>query len=304
MSLLLVLADADAQTSAALLDELLALRACADTVQVRTVDAAEDLVDVAPDTRVHIHGARLGLGSVARALEARGVPYTVRILPGELNGGAFTGALRDLDDHARLVMPSRWHVRHALDRNVPPSRVFLLPPAVRVEALAATAPPPPTRLGRVAVLRGAADHAGRGVLERTLTLLRGHDGAPAIDEIPPDHAPSRRRDMLARADLVLSLEALGAPGSATDVLPLALVEAAALRRPIVSAALPALLDLVADGVNGLLFPPGDAHALASVLLRLARRPSELQRLGEAGPALAAAHDPSVFAARWRAEVWP
>jgi glycosyltransferase involved in cell wall biosynthesis len=142
------------------------------------------------------------------------------------------------------------------------------------------------------------------VLERALSVLRGQDAAPAIDEIPADHAPSRRRDMLARADLVLSLEALGAPGAPTDVLPLALVEAAALRRPIVTAALPALADLVADGVNGLLFPSGDAHALASVLLRLARRPSELQRLGEAGPALAAAHDPSVFAARWRAEVWP
>ena len=62
-------------------------------------------------------------------------------------------------------------------------------------------------------------------------------------------------------------------------------------------------DLVVDGVNGLLVAPGDVDALAAALRRVYLRPSEVTRMGLAGPMLAAAHDANVVAARLRDEVF-
>jgi glycosyltransferase involved in cell wall biosynthesis len=39
---------------------------------------------------------------------------------------------------------------------------------------------------------------------------------------------------------------------------------------------------VADGSTGLLFPPGDDHALSCLMLRLLREPGLACRLGDAG----------------------
>jgi glycosyltransferase involved in cell wall biosynthesis len=49
---------------------------------------------------------------------------------------------------------------------------------------------------------------------------------------------------------------------------LAILEAMAAGRPVVSSAIPGTEELIADGETGLLVPPGDAHALAQALRRL------------------------------------
>jgi glycosyltransferase involved in cell wall biosynthesis len=82
-----------------------------------------------------------------------------------------------------------------------------------------------------------------------------------------------------------------------------LVEAAALRRPVIASLVTGVGDLVCDGVNGLLVPPGDMDALVAALLRLAARPQELARMGTGGPMLAAAHDARRVADLLRAEVF-
>jgi glycosyltransferase involved in cell wall biosynthesis len=94
-----------------------------------------------------------------------------------------------------------------------------------------------------------------------------------------------------------------APDGDMDGIPTVLVEAAALRRPLIASAVSGVGDLVCDGVNGLLVPPGDVDALAAALARLVARPAELQRLGSGGPMLAAAHDARRVARRLQAEVF-
>ena len=66
------------------------------------------------------------------------------------------------------------------------------------------------------------------------------------------------------------------------------VRAAVHGRPIVGTRVPALADVVADGVTGLLVAPDDPAALAEALLRLAREPALRDRLGDAGAAAAGA----------------
>jgi glycosyltransferase involved in cell wall biosynthesis len=65
------------------------------------------------------------------------------------------------------------------------------------------------------------------------------------------------------------------------------VECLAAGTPCVVSALGGLLDVVADGVEGLHVPPGDAEALACALRRLLEDEQLRSRLGAAGPAKAA-----------------
>jgi glycosyltransferase involved in cell wall biosynthesis len=65
-------------------------------------------------------------------------------------------------------------------------------------------------------------------------------------------------------------------------LPTTLLEAAACGRPLVATDVPGCRDVVQDGLNGLLVPPGDAPALAEVLERLLRDPGLRRRMGAAG----------------------
>ncbi len=65
-------------------------------------------------------------------------------------------------------------------------------------------------------------------------------------------------------------------------LPTTLLEAAACGRPLVATDVPGCRDVVQDGLNGLLVPPGDAPALAEALERLLRDPGLRRRMGAAG----------------------
>jgi glycosyltransferase involved in cell wall biosynthesis len=64
--------------------------------------------------------------------------------------------------------------------------------------------------------------------------------------------------------------------------PNALLEAMSFARPVIATPIAGVRDLVRDGENGLLVPPGDASALAAALRRLDDDPALAARLGAAG----------------------
>ena len=66
---------------------------------------------------------------------------------------------------------------------------------------------------------------------------------------------------------------------------------------VVAADLGGPAEIVTDGVDGLLSPPGDVGALAERLARLAGDPDLRRRLGRAGAATARAFYPEVVAPR-------
>jgi glycosyltransferase involved in cell wall biosynthesis len=74
--------------------------------------------------------------------------------------------------------------------------------------------------------------------------------------------------------------------SSREGLPNVLLEAMSFARPVVATPIAGVRDLVRDGENGLLVPPGDAPALASALRRLADDPALAARLGAAARATA------------------
>lgn len=70
--------------------------------------------------------------------------------------------------------------------------------------------------------------------------------------------------------------------SDSETLGFAAIEAMAAGVPVVAAAAGGIPHIVADGVNGVLVPPGDAVALTTALDRLLGDPAERRRLADAG----------------------
>jgi glycosyltransferase involved in cell wall biosynthesis len=94
------------------------------------------------------------------------------------------------------------------------------------------------------------------------------------------------RRMDARA-VMAQLEVVVIP-SRREGLPLVLLEAMALGRPIVATAVGGIPEVIQDGVNGLLVPPEDPSARAEAVVRVLSDPELRARLG--GAAAAAVED--------------
>ncbi|HEX4781330.1 MAG TPA: glycosyltransferase family 4 protein [Usitatibacter sp.] len=110
--------------------------------------------------------------------------------------------------------------------------------------------------GNLAALGERADELGVGERVNTLGWI----------------GPAQRDGLLARA-------AIFALPSHAEGLPMALLEAMAAGCPVVAASCGGIPDLVTDGVNGLLVPPGDVDALAQALHRVLVDRELASRLG-------------------------
>jgi glycosyltransferase involved in cell wall biosynthesis len=75
------------------------------------------------------------------------------------------------------------------------------------------------------------------------------------------------------------------------------VEGMALGLPVVASGAGGPAEVITDGVDGLLYPPGDVSALASLLRKLADDPGLRRRLGDEGVSTAAKYAPDVIAAQ-------
>jgi glycosyltransferase involved in cell wall biosynthesis len=84
--------------------------------------------------------------------------------------------------------------------------------------------------------------------------------------------------MLTAADFYVQSSRFG------EGLPLAIMEAMALRLPVIATMVAGNPEAVVDRRTGLLVPPGDPTLLAGAILDLAGRRSEWRGLGEAGHA--------------------
>jgi glycosyltransferase involved in cell wall biosynthesis len=88
------------------------------------------------------------------------------------------------------------------------------------------------------------------------------------------------------------------PSFYREGIPRVLLEAASMGLPLVAADVPGSREAVEDGVNGMLTPPRDSHAISEAVLHLAEAPELRQRLGESSRARAIERfDSSIIAER-------
>ena len=93
----------------------------------------------------------------------------------------------------------------------------------------------------------------------------------------------RVRELLQQAD-VFAVPCVVGSNNDQDGMPNVLLEAMAVGVPVVSTRLTGIPELIQDGVNGLLVPPGDANALADAIAHLWTDPSLATRLADEGRA--------------------
>jgi glycosyltransferase involved in cell wall biosynthesis len=85
------------------------------------------------------------------------------------------------------------------------------------------------------------------------------------------------------ADLMAISDAVVLP-SVAEAFGLVLVEALYLGTPVIATRVGGIPEIVADGIDGMLVPPGDASALAETLRAFAANPGLRERLRGAGSA--------------------
>lgn len=122
---------------------------------------------------------------------------------------------------------------------------------------------------------------GEGQLDAWLTAELVREPRPRIDHLSwvPYH------DLGAQVQAAgICLGVFGTSDKAGRVVPNKVYQAMSAGRPVVTADTVGIREVITDGVDGLLVPPGDAQALAQALRRLAADPSLRTRLGTAAHA--------------------
>jgi phosphatidylinositol alpha-mannosyltransferase len=154
-----------------------------------------------------------------------------------------------------------------------------------VELPAAGVPAPPRRKPgdplRIVFVGQAVERKGLPVLVRAFEALRSQVATEltiigsTADEIAPLLVDAGgiialgRVDDDARHDALLQADVLAAPSLGGESFGMVLTEAFAAGRPVVASDIAGYRDVVTDGVDGLLFPRGDATRLAETLRDLA-----------------------------------
>lgn len=94
----------------------------------------------------------------------------------------------------------------------------------------------------------------------------------------PEHVVTEK---MRNATLFVLPSIIAADGQ-MEGIPVALMEAMASARPVVSTKISGIPELVDDGVNGLLVAPGDARALANAMRSLLEDPHRAREMGKRG----------------------
>ena len=163
---------------------------------------------------------------------------------------------------------------------------------------------------RIAFVGQAVERKGLPVLLRAFEALREHVPAELTivgsdqEELAPLLLDARGVTALGKVDdaakerALREADVLAAPSLGGESFGMVLTEAFAAGRPVVASDIAGYRDVVRDGIDGVLFPRGDAQALAEELRALALDPGRRERLSLA----AAEHAPRYAWPRVAAEV--
>ncbi|WP_144794964.1 glycosyltransferase [Kocuria palustris] len=225
-------------------------------------------------------------------------------------------AMAAADDVATLGAAMARRVEEVTGGRVPASAVRISPNAVGAEHAAALEPVEEARarldlasLGigpeqfLIGTVSSVVDYEGLDDLVRAVALLPAPitavivgDGAarPGLEALARELGVAQRVVFPGRVDRdgartwQRALDVFVVPRRDREVTrsvtPLKLAEASARGVPVIASRLPALQELVEDGVTGILVPPEDAESLADAVRRLWAEPGSGPRLGQAARA--------------------
>ncbi len=285
-------------------------------VEVDVIDEADDeaaIRELAAYLRrnevdlVHAHMFRAEVIGI-RAAIAAGTPVVVATVhSSRVRSSEDVAELASLSGQIdRLIVPSR-AIADKVRREGRRTPYTVIPNGIDLSRFAVPAPPCTLRdeysipceealVGVVARLEPEKGHrylveAFPSVLERaprTWLAIVGEGSLCADLRAQADALPAPARDRIiftGRRDDISALTAdldVAVLPSLREAQGISILEAMARRKPVVASAVGGIPEVLTDGVDGLLVPPGDSDALAEALGRLAKSPSLRERIGEAG----------------------
>ncbi|HKR24127.1 MAG TPA: lysylphosphatidylglycerol synthase domain-containing protein, partial [Allosphingosinicella sp.] len=171
----------------------------------------------------------------------------------------------------------------------------VIPNGVHVDpgrAALAAARPSSEKL-QIAFVGQAVERKGLPLLLRAFEALREHIPAeltvigPTPEELSPLMLDVRGVTALGKVDeaekqrVLEQADVLCAPSLRSESFGMVLTEAFAAGTPMIASGIAGYSDVVTDGVDGLLVPPGDPQRLAEELQRVAHEPQRLAAMGAA-----------------------
>jgi glycosyltransferase involved in cell wall biosynthesis len=187
----------------------------------------------------------------------------------------------------------------AVARGVPAERVHFVPNAVKPPT--ALAAPFKDGVGSPRIVAAGRLHPKKGfdVLIAALALLRDQGQAFEAQIAGEGEERGKLTALIAQHGLEGRVRLVGWQGDVAGFLatgdvfafpsyqegfPLVLLEAMAVGLPVASSAIPGPVEMIAEGVDGRLVPPGNAAALAAALAGLIAAPAKAVALGVAARA--------------------
>jgi glycosyltransferase involved in cell wall biosynthesis len=236
---------------------------------------------------------------ISDRFDAFSLPGVSRALTSRQNTRRFIEAWRELIETLdKAIVYSDWSRDLMLLNGVPASMLRMVRTGMEGQRLPQELPTEPRGLPLRVAYVGRCDLA-KGIdilidavkkMERTdievhffgpyweeaygLSLLRRIDGDPRFNT-PKMVAPDQVMQILRGMDVCV------VPSRMLETGPIVVLEAFAAGKPVIGSRLGGIAELVTDGVDGLLFPPGDADSLSGLLTRLVQDPGLLEAL-EAG----------------------
>lgn len=211
-----------------------------------------------------------------------------------------SGLHRRMDAYApvgRFISPSRFLRDVMLRAGVPNERIVTLPNVVSgagdpaLDGPALVGQPTPAKFvfaGRLSAEKGVDTLIqAMGGVDDGVSLDIAGDGPDraALERLADRVAPARvtfhgRLDKAGVASLVRGARAMVVPSRWYENQPMTILESFAASTPVIVTSLGGMPELVRDGVEGLVVPPDDPAALASVLRVLADAPQKAQDMGK------------------------
>lgn len=205
------------------------------------------------------------------------------------------GALKTYERHVDLfISPSRFLRDKLAEFGVDVSRVRHIPNFVDVRAFSPQYGPGEgyvAYVGRVTLDKGAGTlvRAMAGLPQLELRVVGTGDALAELREACAREGmahvrflgprPHREvRELIGRAAVVV------VPSMLYDNCPITVLEAFAMGKPVIGSRLGGIPELIADGVDGMLVPAGDAVALRDAIARLTAQPRLIEEMGRNGRA--------------------
>lgn len=196
----------------------------------------------------------------------------------------------------RFVVLSEWARNVLIANGAPPEKIALNRlgvrfPAAHVPTQRSGGPPTVAYIGRFDLIKGVTDFARAIALVPRSTPIRYEFHGPVqfrtelavVDRLKAIVGPDAWVHFGGELDgdevgsVLRRIDVVCCPSRVVEGGPTIALEAQSAGVPVIGSDIPALTELVRDGVNGRLYPAGDARALAGILEELASNPDMVNR---------------------------